>query len=310
MVKPVFLFSGQGSQYSGMGKELAALCPASARVFECGSDVLGFDLAAACFEGEDAFLAQTKVSQPAIFATSLAALAAVKEQGVEPMAVAGHSLGEYAAMVASGMLSMEQGFEVIRHRAAAMQACAEGQDGAMYAIVGLAADVIQQACEETDGYVVPVNYNCPTQTAIAGESAAAAKAAELLSSKGGRAIKLNVSAAFHSALMQPAADEFYEAIKDVAFGKPSIPFYSNTLGKQMEDFSDMPGYLARHLKSPVYFVDELNALQAAGAPAYVELGPGKVLTGLVKKTFKGVCAVNIENEKTLDKALAALKELA
>lgn len=306
MEKTVFLFSGQGSQYPKMAEELIAASPKAAEVFTCASDVLGFDLKETCLNGTAEELAKTQVSQPAIMATSLAALACVREKGIDALAVAGHSLGEYAAMVASGMLSMEDGFKLIKARAAAMGRCAEQQDGAMAAIMGLSAEEVADVCKETPGYVLPVNYNSSAQTVIAGERAAVAEASETFAAMGKRAIPLAVSAAFHSKLMQPAADEFYEAAKDFAFSEPKCGFYANLTGKRLTDFSDMAGYLAKHIVSPVYFTSELAELEKDGYVNYLELGPGKVLTGLVKKTLKGITALNVENTKTLEKALEIL----
>ena len=308
MEKTVFLFSGQGSQYPKMAEELIAASPKAAEVFACASHVLDFDLKGICLNGTAEELAKTQVSQPAIMATSLAALACVREAGIDASAVAGHSLGEYAAMVASGMLSMEDGFKLIKARAAAMGKCAEQQDGAMAAIMGLSADEVADVCEKTSGYVVPVNYNSTAQTVIAGERAAVAAASETFVSMGKRAIPLAVSAAFHSKLMQPAADEFYEAAKGFAFSEPKLDFYANLTGNKLTDFSDMAGYLAKHIVSPVYFTSELAELEKDGYVNYLELGPGKVLTGLVKKTLKGVTALNVENTKTLEKALETLTE--
>ena len=281
-MKTAFLFAGQGSQAPGMAAELVEASPAAKRVFDCASDILHFDLLSACLHGTAEELAATTVAQPAIMATSLAALQCVKEKGVEASGVAGHSLGEYAAMVASGMLSMEDGFKLIAHRASAMGKVAEKGAGSMAAIMGLPAEEIAAVCEEVDGYVLPVNYNSTAQTVIAGDSEA-------------------VAAAFHSKLMQPAADEFYQAAKGFTFQKPTLAFYSNLTGELLEDFSDMPGYLARHIVSPVRFTDELHAMQAAGYGRFIELGPGKTLTGLVKRTLKDVTAQNVENAKTLEK---------
>lgn len=306
MEKTVFLFSGQGSQYPKMAEELTAASPKADAVFTCASDVLGFDLKDICLNGSAEELAKTQVAQPAIMATSLAALACVQEAGIDASAVAGHSLGEYAAMVASGVLSMEDGFRLIKARAAAMGKCAENQDGAMAAIMGLPAEEVAAVCKETPGYVLPVNYNSTAQTVIAGERAAVAEASETFVAMGKRAIPLAVAAAFHSKLMQPAADEFYEAAKDFSFAEPKVDFYANLTGKKLTDFSDMAGYLAKHIVSPVLFTSELAELQAAGYVNYVELGPGKVLTGLVKKTLKDVTALNVENAKTLEKAMETL----
>lgn len=302
-MKTVYLFAGQGSQTPGMAGELVNECKAAAEVFACASDILHFDLLDTCLNGTPEALAVTTVAQPAIMATSLAALACVRERGIEAEAVAGHSLGEYAAMVASGMLSMEDGFKLISYRAAAMGRCAENQDGMMAAIMGLPAGEIAAVCEEIPGYVLPVNYNSAAQTVIAGEKAAVQAAVEKFTSMGKKAVPLKVAAAFHSKLMQPAADEFYEAAKGFSFATPKLTFYSNLTGGVLEDFSDMPTYLARHIVSPVLFTDELAAMQAAGFERYLELGPGKTLTGLVKRTLSGVTAQNVENSKTLAKAL-------
>lgn len=301
MSKNVFLFSGQGSQYSGMGQELAAITPASAAIYECAADILGFDLKELCFHGEETQLAQTIVSQPAIFATSLVAWEAAKSKGLSCSAVAGHSLGEYAAMVASGMLSMEDGFRAIKARSEAMQACAENSKGGMVAILGLDPQTVEEVCTQTPGYVVPVNYNSPAQTVIAGEKSALEQAVSALSAAGAkRTVPLAVSAAFHSKMMQPAAEQFAAEIRILSFKKPNVEFYSNVTGGLLTDFDDMPAYLAKHIVSPVRFVSELQLMQQNGYQNFIELGPNKVLTGLVKKTLKDVTAVNIENAKTLD----------
>jgi len=301
MVKTCIIFSGQGSQYPGMGKELLNLFPHLQYIFGCGSDILGFDLKRVCFDSTAEELAQTEFSQPAIFATSLLAYEAVKQLGVIPNAVAGHSLGEYAAMVASGMLSLENGFFVIQQRAKAMGECAKSQDGAMCAVLGLGADEVAAVCETIDGYVVPVNFNAPTQTVIAGERAAVDRAIEAFAAMGKRTAKLAVSAAFHSKLMQGAADAFYQGIQHIKFNPPTVAFYSNVTGEELIDFSDMPSYCKTHLVSPVQFVKELNAIQQAGVSRFVECGPNKVLSGLVKKTLSDVIIENIENEKSFFK---------
>ncbi|MGN0613544.1 MAG: ACP S-malonyltransferase [Porcipelethomonas sp.] len=299
-----FLFSGQGSQYPGMGKELLEANPEFEYIFEKASEILGYDLKKVMFEGSEEELARTCNSQPAIMAMSLLCFETAKKNGIGFDAAAGHSLGEYAAMTASGMLSLEDGFKVIKARAAAMDKAGRETEGAMYAIMKMTPEEIEKVCAETEGYVVPVNYNSPVQTVIAGEKAACERAAAAFAEKGARAVQLKVSAAFHSKLMEGASKEFYDSIKDIKFNKPSVPFYSNVTGAELTDFSDMPSLLAKHMVSPVRFTAELDAMTRAGIDKFIELGPNKVLTGLVKKTIKGADAKNIENLKTLEAALA------
>ncbi|MGI5894048.1 MAG: ACP S-malonyltransferase [Candidatus Merdivicinus sp.] len=298
-----FLFSGQGSQKPGMAVELTAHSQAAKEVFDTASAVLGFDLLGICRDGSAEELSATEVAQPAIMATSLAAFRCLEEAGISCAAVAGHSLGEYAAMVASGMLTMEEGFNLIRYRAAAMGKCAAQSDGAMAAIVGSDEETVKKVCEETDGYVVPVNFNSTAQTVIAGEKEAVAAASAKFAEMGKRAIPLAVASAFHSKLMQPAADEFYEAARKFNFRAPKVDFYSNLSGEKLTDFSDIPARLASHIVSPVLFTRELASMQQAGVDTFIECGPGKVLTGLVKKTLKDVTACNVEDCKSLEKAL-------
>lgn len=306
-MKKAFLFSGQGSQYQGMGLDLAEKFTPAKEILECGSDILGFDLKDKLANSTAEELAQTRLSQPAIFTASLLSLCAARENGLDCEAVAGHSLGEYAAMYASGMLTLEDAFKAIKLRSEAMAKAAENSTGAMAAIIGADNETIDKICAEVNGFLAPANYNSPVQTVIAGEQAAVDEAIAKFTEMGKRSVKLAVSAAFHTKMMKSAADEFKEEIKNFTFSAPKCDFYANLYGKKLEDFSDMPSYLAAHICSPVKFVDELNAMQSAGIDTFIELGPNKVLTGLVRKTLKGVVFANIENLESLEKALAAVK---
>lgn len=307
-MKNIFLFSGQGSQYVGMAKELCEKYPEAKAVFDKANEVLGYDISDIAWNGPDEELNKTANSQPAIMACSLAAFEAAKAEGITFDGVAGHSLGEYAAMVASGVVTVEDGFKLIKARASAMQKAAENSSGAMYAIIGLDSSEVEMVCEETEGYVVPVNYNSSVQTVIAGETAACESVAAKFTEMKKKAIKLNVASAFHSRLMQSAADEFIETAKTVEYKPAKVDFYSNVLGLKLEDFTNMPEMLAKHIVSPVKFTSELAEMEKAGYENFIELGPNKVLTGLVKKTLKGKNAVNIENIATLEKAVGSVAE--
>ncbi len=301
--KTVFLFSGQGSQYAGMGVSLVEKYPELKGVFDEAADILGFDLYGKCAEASDEELAKTVISQPAIMAVSLCAAEALRINGITATAAAGHSLGEYAAMVYTGMISRADGFRLIKARSEAMQKAAETNKGAMYAIIGKSVEEIEKVCEETEGYVLPVNYNSSVQTVIAGEENAAKAAADTLAAAGARAIKLNVASAFHSKLMQSAADEFRPAAEKMTFSEPKIKMFSNITGAELDSIENMPGRLAKHIVSPVRFTDELAALNALGYDTFIECGPNKVLSGLVKKTLKGVNIANVQDADSLAKVI-------
>lgn len=307
MSKTVFLFSGQGSQYKEMGNSFVIICPNSRNILDIGSEITGIDLEKALTQFSDSELSPTRISQPAIFTMSLLALDLAKANGIEFSAVAGHSLGEYAAMVASGVLTMKDGFTAIKHRSIAMERAGNENSGAMAAILGSDELTVAEVCNQIDGYVIPVNFNSYAQTVIAGEAEAVDKAIEKFSEMKKRAIKLAVSSAFHSKLMQSASDEFLPDVSKLQFNTPNVEFYSNIYGDIIPQDIDFPQYLAEHIVSPVKFTSELEKLHQNGYTNFVEIGPNKVLTGLVKKTLKGVKAVNIENEKTLQKALEILQ---
>ena len=301
MTKTVLLFSGQGSQYAEMGKELVENFSSVKEIFDKGSEILNFNLREKINNNE---LDSTLTAQPAIFAVSAAALQAANEAGIGYSAAAGHSLGEYAALYACGVITLEDGFKLLKIRSKLMS---EVKGGGMAAVLGLNAEVIEEICAGIEN-ISPVNYNSPRQTVIAGTDTALAKAGEALLAKGAKRImRLNVSAAFHSPLMKDVAEEFKAQIKDFTFKMPGIPFYSNLTGGELcNKVFDMPNYLARHIYSPVLFTAQLSAMEQDGFTAFLELGPGKVLSGLVKKTLPDVKICNIEDLKSLEAAKAVL----
>jgi [acyl-carrier-protein] S-malonyltransferase len=300
----IALFSGQGSQYEGMGKDIAEAMPELMEVYAAGSDILGCDLKSICFDAPLDELSRTINSQPAIMATSIVCLKAAQSRGFTFDGVAGHSLGEYAAMYASGMISLEDAFRLIKARAAAMEEATASAEGAMAAVMKIAPEEVEKVCSKAEGYVTAVNYNSPAQTVIAGTPEGIAEVSEIFTEMKARVIPLNVAGAFHSKLMQPAADKFYGTAKTIEFKTPQVKYYSNLTGGELTDFSDMASILAKHIVSPVRFTSELSAMQEAGADRFVEFGPGRTLTGLVKKTLKDVTAVNVEDLETLEGALS------
>ncbi|WP_295081583.1 ACP S-malonyltransferase [Ruminococcus sp.] len=295
----IALFSGQGSQYEGMGKDIAEAMPELMEVYDTGSEILGTDLKNICFNAPLDELSRTINSQPAIMATSIVCLKAAQSKGFTFDGVAGHSLGEYAAMYASGMISLEDAFRLIKARAAAMEEATASASGAMAAVMKIAPEEVERVCGEAKEYVTAVNYNSPAQTVIAGTPEGIAEVSEVFAEMKARVIPLNVAGAFHSKLMQPAADKFYETAKTIKFSTPGVKYYSNLTGGELTDFSDMATMLAKHIVSPVRFTSELAAMQEAGTDVFVEFGPGRTLTGLVKKTLKDITAVNVEDLETL-----------
>ena len=303
----ISLFSGQGSQYPEMGKDILEAYPHTGELYDIASDILGRDMRKVCFDSSPEELAQTVNAQPAILLTSLVCnSAAISKTHMAGSAfnfegVAGHSLGEYAALTMSGMVSLEDVFRLIKARADAMDEAARENKGAMAAVMKLAPEKIEEVCSAANNYVAAVNYNSPMQTVIAGTPEGIEEVSGVFAEMKARVVKLNVAGAFHSKLMQSAADKFYETAKTIEFKAPQVKYYSNVTGGELTDFSDMPSLLAKHIVSPVRFTSELAAMKEAGADTFVEFGPGKTLTGLVKKTLTDVRAFNIENMETLEK---------
>ena len=304
-----FVFPGQGSQAVGMGRGFCEISGAAKRVFEEANDALGFDLQRLTFEGPEADLALTANTQPAVLTASVAAAAACAERRLTPALVAGHSLGEYSALVVAGALRLADAVRVVRRRGELMQAAVPIGTGAMAAIMGVAAGIVEQVCAEAaQGEVVEVaNVNSELQIVIAGHRTAVERAVALAKERGGRkSVVLPVSAPFHCALMAPAAEGLALELAGVPVSDPTIPVVRNVDGDVTRRAADVVPFLLRQVASPVRWTACVKRLAAEGATAFVEVGPGRVLTGLIRRIVEDRPALAVEDPSTLDKALSTL----
>jgi [acyl-carrier-protein] S-malonyltransferase len=285
-----YVFPGQGAQFVGMGKDLYENVPLAKELFEKANEILGFRITDLMFSGTDEDLKQTKVTQPAIFLHSVI-LAKSLGEDFKPEMVAGHSLGEFSALVAAGALSFEDGLRLVAARANAMQKACEKNPSTMAAVLGLEDAKVEEICASIDGVVVPANYNCPGQLVISGSNEAIDAACEALKAAGAkRALKLPVGGAFHSPLMEPARVELEAAIEATSFSAPSCPVYQNVDARPYTNPDQIKKNLVDQLTAPVRWTQTVQNMAADGVSAFVELGPGKVLQGLVNKIAKDIPA--------------------
>jgi [acyl-carrier-protein] S-malonyltransferase len=278
-----YIFPGQGAQFSGMGLDLYENSPLAQELFEKANDILGFSITDVMFEGSAEDLKETKVTQPAIFLHSVI-LAKTLGDSFQPDMVAGHSLGEFSALVAAGALTFEDGLKLVSQRAQAMQKACELQPSTMAAVLGLDDDVVEKVCTTTEGVVVAANYNCPGQLVISGEVEAINRACEAMKEEGARrALVLPVGGAFHSPMMEPAREELAAAIENTTFSTPNCPIYQNVTASAITDENEIKANLISQLTAPVRWTQSVQQMIEDGAKHFTEVGPGKVLQGLVRK---------------------------
>ena len=283
-----YVFPGQGAQFTGMGLDLYENSPMAKELFETANEILGFCITDIMFEGTAEQLKQTNVTQPAIFLHSVI-LAKVLGDSFQPEMVAGHSLGEISALVAADVLSFEDGLRLVSKRASAMQKACEIKPSTMAAVLGLEDQIVEQICETVAGVVVAANYNCPGQLVISGEVSAIEKACELLTEKGARrALVLPVGGAFHSPMMEPAREELAAAIKETHFNEPTCPVYQNVPATAVTTATEIKENLMKQLTAPVKWTQSIQSMITDGGTQFIEVGPGKVLQGLMRKIDRSV----------------------
>ena len=287
-----YVFPGQGAQFTGMGKDLYENSPLAKELFEKANEILGFRITDIMFEGTAEELKETKVTQPAVFLHSVI-LAKTLGEDFKPEMVAGHSLGEFSALVANGALSFEDGLRLVSQRALAMQKACEIKPSTMAAVLGLADNIVEEVCASIDGIVVAANYNCPGQLVISGETSAVEKACEAMKAAGAkRALLLPVGGAFHSPMMEPAREELAAAIEATTFSTPICPVYQNVTANAVSDADEIKKNLIIQLTAPVKWTQSVQQMIADGATLFTEVGPGKVLAGLIGKINKEAVTAN------------------
>jgi [acyl-carrier-protein] S-malonyltransferase len=303
------VFPGQGSQSVGMGKALCEAYPHLKQVYDEASTVLGYDVAALCFEGPAEKLNLTEHTQPALLVSSIAALRALQPAGIKPVAVAGHSLGEYSALVAAGGISYRDAVGIVQKRGQYMSEAVPAGTGLVAALLGLAADVVREVCREaaSAGVVQAANFNSPGQVVIAGEKAAVERAIDIAKTKGcKKAVPLPVSVPVHTPLMQQAADRLAKDLAAVTWSDLRMPLINNAEAKQIVKAADIQASLVRQLPSSVLWEDSVKTMAAMGVKIFIEVGPGTVLTGLIKRIVPEAATMNVNDPKSLDATRAAL----
>ena len=308
MKKTAFLFTGQGAQYVGMGKDLYDNFKAFREICDEASEHLNLNLIEAWASADE--LSKTSTAQAAIFIVSYGIFNLLRERNIVPDFAAGFSLGEITSLAAAEALNFKDALSLIKMRGQAMNAACEHKPGAMYSIIGAEDSLVEQICAEIEGYVIPANYNCPGQLVISGEADAVESAVKIFAEKKIRAIKLNVAGAFHSVLMLYKQDEFAGFLKTLNFAPPKLEIYSNVTGGKFEIDGDinifMQDYIIKQMSNPVRFRDELENIEKAGGRIFIEIGAGKVLSGLVRRTCKDAQAANIQDAPTFEQALELL----
>ncbi len=309
-MKLAFVYAGQGSQHAGMGADLYEAYPTFREVLDRADAAVDFDLKKLCFEGPEEQLSQTRYTQPCMVAFAAGVTRVLADAGITPCMAAGLSLGEYSALYAAGVFDEQTVIPLAAYRGRAMEEAAKGLECGMSAVLGLAREPLQEACDEASslGLCEIANYNCPGQLVIAGEAAAVEKASALALEKGAkRCIPLKVSGPFHTSLMAPAGKALEEKFASVSFSPMRFPVLFNTVGRPLEEGETVPGMLVRQVQSSVRFEDTIRFMESAGVDTILEVGPGKALSGFVRKTAKGIRSLVVEDVPTLLSAIEQLK---